>query len=558
MTSGNTQSLHWRLASRRAALVAALAAAAPIMAAPLGMSASAVPERVAQGASTAEPSFTVADLVGPGAVSPPEKPLMDVAMEHLRKGQFDQALELASQMINATPNDPVPYNVQGAAYAGKKDFVNARKSFEKALSVRPDDVQTLMNFAQVDIQQKDFASARKRYQAILEKHPNDMPVMMAMAVLENMDGKAAESLAWLQKAKAAAPDAVTPRLAIAMHYLRINDNGKAIGELTEALRSHPDSAELLGLLGRAQMADGKPNEAVITYKKLVSVQPNSERGYYRLGMAQLGAKNRREAEEAFKKAVQLKPNDAEAVDALAKVQLSAGRSADALKLAKDLQRASPRSAAGFALEGDLRVMQKRFKEATKAYLAAASMEQTTALTIKIHAAQTRAGDAKDADARLQKWLDEHPDDLLAWQYAASENAKSGKDKQAIEQYERVLQKLPNDANALNNLAVLYHRTKDPRALATAERAYKATPDSPIFADTLGWILVDSGKTERGLELLQKAAAGAPSNLQIRYHLAVALAKSGDKIRARKELESLLASNKTFPQREAAQGLLKQL
>ena len=72
------------------------------------------------------------------------------------------------------------------------------------------------------------------------------------------------------------------------------------------------------------------------------------------------------------------------------------------------------------------------------------------------------------------------------------------------------------------------------------------------------LLVEQGHTARGLELLQRAIAQEPRNSYIRYHLAAALAKSGDKPKARKELEGLLAADPQFPQREAARALLKQL
>jgi len=45
---------------------------------------------------------------------------------------------------------------------------------------------------------------------------------------------------------------------------------------------------------------------------------------------------------------------------------------------------------------------------------------------------------------------------------------------------------------------------------------------------------------------------------IRYHLALGLVKSGDKAKARKELEQLLASRKNFSKTEEARALLKQL
>ena len=77
-------------------------------------------------------------------------------------------------------------------------------------------------------------------------------------------------------------------------------------------------------------------------------------------------------------------------------------------------------------------------------------------------------------------------------------------------------------------------------------------------DTLGWILVEKGDTGRGLALLQKAVSLAPDVGEIRYHLATGLVKSGDKVKARKELETLLNSGKTFPSREEARALLKQI
>jgi tetratricopeptide (TPR) repeat protein len=152
----------------------------------------------------------------------------------------------------------------------------------------------------------------------------------------------------------------------------------------------------------------------------------------------------------------------------------------------------------------------------------------------------------------------HPQDIGAVQYLAGEYAKAGQNKLAIEQYERVLKRNPDDALALNNLANLYAREKDPRALDVAERAYKAAPDSALTADTLGWILVERGTLPRGLELVQKAASLDQKNTEIAYHLAVALARSGDRVRARKQLEDLLADRRTFPQRDDALQLLKQL
>jgi Flp pilus assembly protein TadD len=117
--------------------------------------------------------------------------------------------------------------------------------------------------------------------------------------------------------------------------------------------------------------------------------------------------------------------------------------------------------------------------------------------------------------------------------------------------------VPNNPIILNNLALAYQQEKDARATATAELAFKYAPDSPEVMDTLGWLLVEQGNTARGLPLLQKAASLSPK-ADVRYHLAVALNKSGDKAGARKELEKLLSGNTDFAKVGEAKALLKTL
>jgi len=117
---------------------------------------------------------------------------------------------------------------------------------------------------------------------------------------------------------------------------------------------------------------------------------------------------------------------------------------------------------------------------------------------------------------------------------------------------------PKSVIAWNDLAWLYQQQKDPRALETAERAFQIEPENARVLDTLGWILYDGDQTARAVQLLQKAVDKAPDSAEVRYHYAAALAKSGDKPKARRQLEDLLARDRNFPQRAEAQALLKQL
>jgi len=482
---------------------------------------------------------------------------LDLAKMYIAREDFDQALKIGERLIEANPADATGHNVQGVAYLGKKDLAAARKSFETALRVHPGDVPSLMSLAQIDLQQKNVTSARNRYQELLAKNPRFAPAMIGMANVESANGKDDETLQWLQKAKAADGRASAPRVALGSYYMRKKNNKLALNELIEGQSMHPDDPALLNALGEAQAANGQTANSVATFRRLVLIRPEAE-SYYRLATALVTYKKYPAAVENLRKAVQLKPDYFEAAVALARLEARAGRSDEAFLVAKQLQKAAPQSAWGLALEGDLLMDKKAYGDAAKSYQKAMEIQQIDLLAIKLHNAETKNGNAKDADAKLKQWLTDHPEDIIVLEYSASQNLKSGQTKVAIEQFERVLQKAPENILALNNLAVLYQREHDPRAIEMAERAYKLVPGSPTVADTLGWILLEQGKTERGLELIRQAAKAAPANTEIRYHLAVALAKSGNKTQSKEELKALLARDKKFAQREAAEALLKQL
>ena len=92
----------------------------------------------------------------------------------------------------------------------------------------------------------------------------------------------------------------------------------------------------------------------------------------------------------------------------------------------------------------------------------------------------------------------------------------------------------------------------------AERAFKISPRDAHIVDTLGWILVDQGEADAALTYLHAANLGAPEDLDIQYHLAVALYRVGRAADARILLENLLGSFGSFADRAEAEKLMQEL
>ena len=141
---------------------------------------------------------------------------------------------------------------------------------------------------------------------------------------------------------------------------------------------------------------------------------------------------------------------------------------------------------------------------------------------------------------MRDWLAQHPQDGAVRLGLASSLQASGARDAAVKEYELLVTQQPKNAVALNNLAWLYFESKDSRAADLAQRALAEAPENPAILDTVGWIRVQQGQVEQGVQLLRQAAEKAPREAEIRYHLGAALARSGDMARARQELEAAIA------------------
>ncbi|WP_432383661.1 tetratricopeptide repeat protein [Duganella sp. P38] len=229
----------------------------------------------------------------------------------------------------------------------------------------------------------------------------------------------------------------------------------------------------------------------------------------------------------------------------------------ALAVARQLQRQPDNAAAGYSMEGDL-LSATQPQPALAAYERAFALQPTTRLMIRQHILLSQAGRRATADERMARWLQGRPADVEAAHYLAESALFYKEYGAAVRQLRVVLAQQPRDVAALNNLAYAYQQQQDPQARATAEQALQLDGRNPAVLDTLGWILLQEGKHERGVQLLKQAVTQSPDAPSYRYHLAYGLFQAGDRGQARKELDQALSSKLPFAQRQQALDLRKKL
>ena len=101
------------------------------------------------------------------------QPDLALIAAHLRRKEFDKALEAANTLEKKQPDNPLTYNVKGVIYAAKGDAKNARASFAKALELKFDYLPAALNLARLDIAEKNPEAARGRFEAIIAKQPKN-------------------------------------------------------------------------------------------------------------------------------------------------------------------------------------------------------------------------------------------------------------------------------------------------------------------------------------------------------------------------------------------------
>ena len=479
-------------------------------------------------------------------------------LNQLKNQQYDAALASIAALEKKLPASPVPWNYRGAAYLGKKDLVKARESFERVLKLDPTFFPAAATLARLDLQDNKPAAAKARFETILKADPKHLQAMLALADLARTNRDEKTYLGWLEKAAAANPQALEPRIQQSRYWLAKGDSAKAVTAARSAVTVQPNNPAALELLGAAQFASKDLDNALSTYRKLVDKFPNQAEPRLKLAQVQIAMKQASEARKSLQEAIRLKPDLTEAQLLLGSLEIQSARYDEALKIARQIQQQNPKALAGWALEGDAAQAKKQYPAALAAYERAHKLAPSSATLIGQHQALAGSGRFDEGAKRLADWLAAHPQDHRTRLYLAERLGAHGQYKAAADHYLLLNQQVPGNVVVLNNLASALSKLKDKRALGFAEQALKLKPDNPAVMDTLGWILVQQGQSGRGIKLLQQALSKAPDLGDIHYHYAAALAMGGDKTRARQELEQLLQSGQNFNEKPAALALMQTL
>ncbi|MFT7773532.1 XrtA/PEP-CTERM system TPR-repeat protein PrsT [Roseateles sp.] len=478
---------------------------------------------------------------------------------YLREGQVSKALAVADTLARSNPNNATVLMVQAYAKAQAGDAAGGRAGYEKALKLDPKLTEAHLGLVRIDTAAGNYDAANKRLRQILKGDERNTDVLFELALLHERQGKDDEALKWLESAAdAAGPRETRANFALVAWQVRKGQPARAIEAAKILLAKLPEDVEALQAYASAQAANGDPAGAKSTLTQAARRAAFDASRLLEVARQQVGIKDYSGASYSLEKALNGSPDFMPAMAMQSSIDLAQGDAAKAEQRAKQVIQVAPKSAIGYNLLADVALYRNQAPAAIDALRKAHDIDKSQASLTRLMQVVGSHSGPKAATDLGEAWLKRNPGDLAVRSAVAEQNLRGRDFAAARVQYEAILKQRPNHAETLNNLANVLMVTKDPGAVAMAERAYKVDTRNPMLMDTAGWANHLAGNGDRALQLLREARLRAPDVPEIRYHLAAVLAKAGRKSEARDELNAALRANVNFASAAEARKLLSTL
>jgi tetratricopeptide (TPR) repeat protein len=449
--------------------------------------------------------------------------------------------------------------------------------------------------AAIQYSRKQTDAAHTTIGEVLEKEPQNLAALLTKARFLRAERKYDEALALATAAAAADPQNIQAHYDIGVLHVDRNERPAAIAAFNKVVKLNPRAVAALVHLSRLTLergetgaalhmaqnastvaatepsvqlafarsliANGWIDDATPIVRQLVTKYPRAALVHSTAGILNAAKKDWPAARRAFERALQLRPDSLEALTGLVGADFAENKPEAAReRLDRQLARTPARA--------DLLVLAARayekLKDVRKAEeaLRAATQADANNLTAYSMLGAILLGERKLDLAREQfeQILKKDPTSVAAHTMVAMILEMQNKRPEARQRYEQILRIDSRAAVAANNLAWIYAETGDSLAVALhlAQTASDELPEQAAVSDTLGWVYYKQGMPNLAIPRLEQAADKEPQNPVFQFHVGLAYAKAGNKLKAREALERALTLNGRFDGSDEARKTLASL
>lgn len=456
--------------------------------------------------------------------------------------QRDEAYKVLRDLTGKAKDFIGGWNLLGKMEYTDKKFDESLATLENVFSRDPDNVDGRLTQVDNWIAKSEAKKASATLDGLNTTFPNMPAVKFRRALIDLQANNPSQAISELEQAVSANPNYLEAIMLLAKVRLQTGNFQRVIESMEELLKRQPTYLDAQITLADAYRAAGRFDDAAAIMNQLIAANPKESRYDVFLGLIRRSQNQLEEAGKAFDKAVEVNPGDTLALDQRIDLAIQAKDFAGAHARAQQLITKDPQSGIGYYLEGKIFVAEQKHEEGQATLNKAISLDPklSEAYNVLVGSYVT-SNKLPQAVSEIEKVLQQNPRNsnaLLVSGLIYDRLKDAGKGKEA---YEKYLNLVPDSPVALNNLAFLYSKDPNqrPKALELARKAQSLAPADPSIADTLGWILYQSGDYQQAVEKLRASVDKAPQNGETQFHFGMASYMMGQTEQAKAALQKAI-------------------
>ncbi len=314
-----------------------------------------------------------ADLIEIGksilAINPEDfSTLLDMGEAYMNLEKYDEAENYLVRAMNIKKTKEA-YDLMGELYMNKKDYHEAINNFSKSINIA-EDPEIYYRIAKAQYKLGEYDLALSAIRSAL-RHDKKVKYYLLGAKLYQEIEDSANAIKFAKEALNL-EDNKEIRIFLGKILLDAGENVEVVNILKPPAKD--GDVEALKLLATALEREGKKEEAIEIYKKIIGKKEDCVDAYIGMGRIYTSIDKYEEARNAYEKAYKLNPNDVNVCQSLAFIYEKIGNEKDALKYLDFGIEIEPENKHLWTTKGRILLNTGKYEDAKRAYQKAISID----------------------------------------------------------------------------------------------------------------------------------------------------------------------------------------